>query len=985
MEERTRRRLTLAGFVLGIAIIAFLVWLRKTETDRLVERIASGTPEQRVAAVRRLVAKQKLADAFEEKERSRWVQDNCVTALAAMADIPAMEQMLRAKHLFDQPVENRCNALLELWGVRAIGPLVDAMQEKDGNVHGATVAPLQAIGPPVIPALLELTDAYDQYVRDCIRDVFAGEKVAPEVVDDCIAIVKKKKPDPGKTSAELLKSRGTAVAALEKMQIPAIDPLIAVLADQDPEVRGQACVSLGVIADQTVDSPLALEEAVRVVLPLMGRLDDEHWGVRARAATALGKTLQTDPVDKLISLVTGDPVAKARGAAASALGLITWHQEDWPRAGEVGAALALALNDERLRKGAAQELAGAVIRVGEPAIGPLTTPLRNPDAEVREMTARAIATIGGPTAVAPLAERVRAAAEPSARVRRIAANSLRNMAEAARAALTAPAAEEPDVTAQQLRDALIRAVSPLADALEDSDWHVYMAAQEALAYLGEEAVPTLITILGRGDPRVSYTAERALATIRGPAVPELVASLADANPEVRSWSAIALGDIGEPAVSPTIGVLRNPLASTVARRAAAHALGLSGLTVEEHETETFKALLEAAQDPDPLLRGQVVWALAQLRGAQAQEAVVTALQDADQGVRHRAMVALAAWPGADQSEALQQALDSSDANTARRAAVAIASHLGAGGLMPTQEAAPELQRKLAQVLGDAFTDPQEQDEVIYRCIVAYGAVGEDGRSEDLARQLDAGDQERTKAALRALAAIGARVSAETPAAKRRTYPPASDAAKAVGKRLRERYDTPLAAWYAVALAEMRESAVTATTPEQAPGKTRPAQQDSPHPLLLELLTEGTGDLRLWAAVALARMGKAASDTLLDERGHYEAARQRIIVPVGGLWAERERLLARQQSQQRLGEELGQRDRRRLQELNRNPDLVEADAELARLAAPMEWLSATLWATGDTLAKEFVDGLPEDQQPSPSTIDAIEKGKLELARLRGSQW
>jgi len=980
VQERTRRRLTLAGFVLGIAIIAFVVWLRKTETDRLIARITSGTPEQRLAATRKLVDKQKLADAFDEKDRSRWAQDNCVTALAAMGDMAAMEQMLLAKHLFDQPVEARCNALLELWNLRAIGPLVDALQEKDAAVHGSVIDPLKAIGPAVIPALLELTDAYDDYVRNGVRDVFAGDKVAPAVVGDLIALLKKKKPERTKTNAELLKSKATAIAALELMKIPAIDPLIEVLSYEDPEVRGQACVSLGVIADQTVDAPLALEQARRVVAPLMARLDDGDWGVRARAATALGKTLRTEPVSKLMVLVTTDSTAKVRGAAASALGLIAFKQPwpappagappppPWPRAGEVARALALALNDERLRKGAAQELGGALVRVGQPAIGPLSTALRNPAADVREIAATATATIGGPAAVAPLAERARASTEPSAQVRRIAVMSLRNMAQAAQAALETPTAETPDTTAQALQKALIGAVPALAEALADQDWHVYMAAQEALGYVGGPAVDTLIASLGQGDPRVSYTAERALAVIGSPAVPRLVASLTRANPELLNWSAIALGDIGEPAVRPTIRVLQDPSAPSAARRAAAHALGLTGLAVEGQETEALKALLAASHDPDPLLRREVVLALAELRGQRALEAVVSALSDADQNVREQAMLALARWPGADEDKALQQALDSPDADTARRAAIAIATHLTVGGLIPTT-VSPELRGHLAKVLAGAFQDPKEKLEVIDRCVVGYGAVGADDRSPDLAKQLDTPpgqkpDEERIKAALRALAAIGARVSQETPARQRRTYPPASQAAEEVAKRLRERYEAPLAYWYALALAEMRESAV------------RP---------LDGLLAKEKGNLRLLAAIALARMGKASSDTLLDERGTFEANRQKMIVPVGGLWADRERLLAKQSALDRLGQRLSAKDLRRLESLNDDPDLIRTDARLAELAEPMGWLSAALWETGDTLARDFVEGLPEDQQPSPGTREAIEAGKRELARLRGSEW
>ena len=293
MSEQARRNLTRGIIGLAIVVLIVFAYYRKSEVPRLIDKIAYGAPAERLDAVQRLIDKEKLAEAMEEAPR--WAQYNCVAALAEIADHAAMAQMLETKWEFDDPVAQWCDTLLIAWDASAVGPLIEAIQNKSGSIRGGTPGPLSEIGEPAKAPLLELTGAWDQYVRDAVRDTFAKAAMAPLVRDDLIAILKEREPRVGETPAKHLRRRGTAVGSLEAMKVPAFEPLIALLKYEYPldptfqaELRGQAAVSLGKIADQTKDSPIAVEDAITVIEPLIEALGDPDWPVRRRAAAALG-------------------------------------------------------------------------------------------------------------------------------------------------------------------------------------------------------------------------------------------------------------------------------------------------------------------------------------------------------------------------------------------------------------------------------------------------------------------------------------------------------------------------------------------------------------------------------------------------------------------------------------------------------------------------------------------------------------------------
>jgi HEAT repeat protein len=95
-------------------------------------------------------------------------------------------------------------------------------------------------------------------------------------------------------------------------------------------------------------------------------------------------------------------------------------------------------------------------------------------------------------------------------------------------------------------------------------WGVRETAADALARIGDPAVPALIDTLHDPDQSIRAHAAQALARMgpkAAPAVPELILALDDPDREVRQGAARALGQIGpdaEEAVPALIKALKDP-------------------------------------------------------------------------------------------------------------------------------------------------------------------------------------------------------------------------------------------------------------------------------------------------------------------------------------------------------------------------------------------------------------------------------------------
>ena len=814
MDADVRRQVTWVVIVAIIASLVVYASYRRHELDNLRDIVATGRPEQRMAAVRTLVAKEKLPEALQGQPR--WVQDHVVECIARLATPDAIFQLTASVYLLDDPVATRAKKLLARFGEISVGPLVKALKDKDANVRGAAVDPLAEIGEPVIPTLLQLLDAWDQYVRDGVVQVFG--KIGEPVTDELIKIVQRTEPLPDQTAQRFLWARDTAVRALIQMKVPAIKPIIDhLLTFPDAEVRAIACETLGKIADQTVASPIEAEEARVVVKPLVERLtNDDAWVVRRKAAAALGSlgdvAKEMGVVDVLIARLS-DPRPEVKAAAAEALGKL----------GDPKAAGPLVATLVHNRYGAVREIEVALEKLGAPALPAILPALTNPEVEVRRAAVQAVAKIGTSAAVVPLAQRLK---DPDLAIRRRAADALITLADA-------------------------RVVPQLIEALRDPDPHVYYPARDALANIGGPAVPALINALGDQDPRVAHMAEQALARIGRPAVPSLCNALASQNQRIRQWAAVALGDIGPDAVEATAAFLSDRTKPAYARAAAADALGRTGAP------NALEPLIEAAKSQEPVVQKAALHGLVRLGDEKATPALVDALQASDQGVRSVAMQLLMNWHLGDVQKLLAKLIRSAqDLNAKRRAAIAYAfvtSAAAAHELLAAWETVQEEKTtpgaaglNVAKILTEAATDTTEQMDVRVWAVRALGYVGTPDVVNVLAELIKPGEPLAADAAL-AAARIGRRITEEQARAEEtvtvRREP--SAAAKHLINLLLTTKDEDLRMQSAVALSMMGEDPVWG---------------------LIDQLPKVSDDLKLWIVGVLGAIGKPASDACVEVRG-----------------------------------------------------------------------------------------------------------------------
>lgn len=811
MQPEVRRQITWVVLIAIAASLAVFASYRRHELDYLRKLIVTGRPEQRLAAVRTLIAKEKLAEALQDQPRA--VQDQVIIQVARIGMPEALFQLAGAIYLLDDPEATRATQVLVRFDRLAIGPLVKALKDKDPNVRAGAPNALVAIGPPVIPSLLPLMDAWDQYVRDGVVTVFGqiGLPATPEL----IKIIKRTEPGPDETPQRFLWKKDTAIRSLLAMKAVALTPIIRdLLTDPNEEVRATACQMLGQIADQTVDTPIAAADAVRIIQPLLARLNtDGSWLVRRRAATALGLLAsvgrQPDVVSSLIARLK-DVRPEVKAAAAEALG----------RIGDPAAAGPLVATLIHNRFGAVREITVALQRIKAPAIAPLLPALASNEVEVRAAATEALANIGTPASVVPLAGMLK---DPDVAIRRMAADALVSLADS-------------------------RVLPQLVAALNDPDWRVYYAARDALANVGAPAVPILVSALGSGNPRVAHMAEQALARIGKPALPALAAALGSPNASARSWAAVACGDIGADAVPIVAAVLADVNKPPAARVAAADALGRTAAP------SALEPLIKATTTAEPSVRMAALKALVRLGDEKATPTLVAALQDKAPAVRQQAMELLIGWRLGQVNQLLEEVARKGDTNAQRRAAIALAYHTSAATHELLAQIAftavtevPKPTIDLTAILLPAVSDERETAEVRLYAIRALGYLGQEQALPVLAELLRP-DNPFAPTAARAIAMIGKRMY-ETQVqeggviyARRR---PASKAAKMLIDLMFATKDPALRLDCAVALSMMGGDPVWD---------------------LYDRLKTASDEMRSWVVAVLGAIGKPASDAGIDVRG-----------------------------------------------------------------------------------------------------------------------
>jgi phycocyanobilin lyase beta subunit len=162
------------------------------------------------------------------------------------------------------------------------------------------------------------------------------------------------------------------------------------------------------------------------------------------------------------------------------------------------------------------------------------------------------------------------------------------------------------ITTQELIQAVERADS--ADSLLD-------AVRDLAAARREEAIGTLIEVLGYNNPGAAVAAVDGLIALGKPAVQPLLDELDGYNYGARAWAIRALSGIGDPrSLEISIEAAETDFALSV-RRAAAKGLGsihweeMNGAEVAESQSRAFKTLVLAARDPEWVVRYAAVTGL----------------------------------------------------------------------------------------------------------------------------------------------------------------------------------------------------------------------------------------------------------------------------------------------------------------------------------------------------------------------------------------
>lgn len=293
-------------------------------------------------------------------------------------------------------------ALAKTGDLKAVAPLIRALQDESESVRGCALQGLKDIGPPTVPLLIIALKHPDRQVR----------RKASCVIDNI----------------------GYKLKEVGNFQ--AVEPLIDALKDPTSVVRSHSITALGKIggphALPAVISTLKTE-AVRSALDIgvcyraieaLHRLGDTAAGclihalkhpdkaIRRKAATLLGKTGEAGAVKLLIGALT-DEHPRVRSRAAHALGRI-----GNPAAVE---PLIVALKDKA--PNVRINVLHALGKFGETAAAALTSALADSMASVRRHAIAALEKSGSKRAISQLEKMARD--EPEESVRQAAKRALR--------------------------------------------------------------------------------------------------------------------------------------------------------------------------------------------------------------------------------------------------------------------------------------------------------------------------------------------------------------------------------------------------------------------------------------------------------------------------------------------------------------------------------------------------------------------------------
>lgn len=516
--------------------------------------------------------------------------------------------------------------------------------------------------------------------------------------------------------------------ALTLSGLDTLTPLVALLTDDDCDLRIYAALALGEQHDQ------------RAVPALLAALDDPEVNVRYHAIEALGKLRAATAVDRLAG------IAESRDfylsfAALDALKLI----------GEASVAPRLVplLEDELLRAPAADALG---MLGDEDAVAPLAALLNKPSP-----CARVIAQ-----SLAALYDRYERLYRESGYIselaaRHIDANGARNLL----AALDTASAEELRSLAlvlgwlegleieraltrligapaahKEVIEALVRygerVVELLVEQLDSDETETRKAAVIALGRIGgPQVVPPLVRQLD-SDPEMVVVVAGALAKLGdGYAYEAMLGLIGHAELSVRQAAIAALNSLGHPEMPLRLQSLlcdKDPLV----RESAVKIAGYFGYE------ECIELLLERCRDEEEAVRRAAIEHLPYIEDERVLDVLAEALQNEKPRVRAAAAHAFAYIDSPQAVSPLLAALNDNDAWVRFFAARSIGRHASSEGL--------DALARLAQ--------HDSANQVRIAALEALGSIGGVRAVAVLAPFCETEDRDLARAALKALGMIG---------------------------------------------------------------------------------------------------------------------------------------------------------------------------------------------------------------------------------------
>jgi len=142
----------------------------------------------------------------------------------------------------------------------------------------------------------------------------------------------------------------------------------------------------------------------------------------------------------------------------------------------------------------------------------------------------------------------------------------------------------------------------------NSDLSLVECVRELAAIHSEEAIPTLIAVLGYNNPGAAMAAVEGLIELGEAAVIPLVEQLDDYNYGARAYSIRALAAIADPRALDTLVTAAATDFAPSVRRAAAKGLGnlhwhqLTPEQVQDAQAKALQTLLQVSQDSDWAIR-----------------------------------------------------------------------------------------------------------------------------------------------------------------------------------------------------------------------------------------------------------------------------------------------------------------------------------------------------------------------------------------------